>query len=375
MCTINAVVLPKNRKASVEILGVLEQATALGYKTNNHGEGAFFNGTGKLVKGDRKILFVTHAEDVAKSNVIITHQRWATSGHTSKYHHPFENDDFILVHNGVMHTFVKEGHSDTHNMFETFTDLFSKTDANLKRVDRTVLAIQETFAKKSGTYSVLIYDKKTGVTYYTKESSTRINFVRAYDALIISTEDLEKYLPENTVEIDIKPQKVYAMFPTSEDVFEMGEVEEYKYVAPVTTTVHRPHNHSNRFQYRKQRGSAQTTPKYAGIGKRTKCKGKDNCTVCKIRVKYLFTSDHDDERLCKFCDEALRGLPENQVECGYCHWQGPKEKMQYEPLIDAHICDECIYEQAQEDKQRQGIKTMMGYDPSDYYQSGRGWYD
>jgi len=81
--------------------------TSHSYITNDDGEGVYTNSDDRVIKSLSKIDY-SKVQGLKDSKVIISHQRFSTSGFTLKYNHPFHNDNFVLVHNGVINHFKEE---------------------------------------------------------------------------------------------------------------------------------------------------------------------------------------------------------------------------------------------------------------------------
>lgn len=212
MCNINILLKAVKDGEGIYATSFLSAVTTLSFNNNKDGEGVYLN-VGDTFKSEDKLDYWGIRKKIDESSVIMTHQRIATSGFSVDYLHPFEDDGFVLVHNGVMSTLAEGTHSDTYCMFKKF-----KTSFNRKRGEREqkiVKAIKTLFEDNYGTWSVAIYDKITGFLYYFKDSMTDINFVRSEDKTIayLSTSkenmDLLPMLQKDMDEIELKDYNIY----------------------------------------------------------------------------------------------------------------------------------------------------------------------
>jgi predicted glutamine amidotransferase len=105
MCNINSLFVKNKQKP---ITSFLMASSSHSFASNSHGEGIYTNSNNKVIKSLNKIDFSSLSNDIENSDVIITHQRWSTSGFEVEFNHPFENESFILVHNGVINQFKED---------------------------------------------------------------------------------------------------------------------------------------------------------------------------------------------------------------------------------------------------------------------------
>ena len=227
MCNINILIKKKGHFPRVEkILPVIQHVTGYSFVTNSDGEGAYFSKSKKLKKGLKKLDYGVYKTEIDESRTIITHQRISTSGFSNKYTQPFMNRDFVLVHNGILSSFVRGKKSDTSVMFETLTKNF-RLGKSKTRERRIVKAIQKTLDENGGSYSILLYDRITGLSYYFKSDSTSIQFLVG-DYLFISTSNVGSLIPETFKEIKIQSQVIYRI-DYDLDMWEVAHIKEPTY--------------------------------------------------------------------------------------------------------------------------------------------------
>ncbi|MEI7615691.1 MAG: hypothetical protein WCJ54_03170, partial [Actinomycetota bacterium] len=181
----------------------------------------------KNIKSHDLINCFEHSDSIENSKVIISHQRFSTSGFELKYNHPFENKNFVMVHNGVIDNFKLDKGSDTHGFFERFNTEFVKIKT-MAREKAIVAVIKFLFKDNRGSYSILIYDKVSKLSYYFK-NSPEIHFYKNKNYLFISTIDDNKiFLPildkTKFVELEINPRVIYRI----DKLFEVYKIAEWK---------------------------------------------------------------------------------------------------------------------------------------------------
>jgi predicted glutamine amidotransferase len=234
MCNIN-IYVKKNKLEGLELnklMAFITSTTAKSYTTNDDGEGFYFD-NGTLHKSLYKLNPLDYVNDINSSNMILTHQRIATSGKSEEYLHPFDSEEFVLMHNGVLSDFVmnENDHSDTFNMFQKFIKDFGLSK-NPERKGKIVETIRGIFDKLSGSYSVAIYDKTTKVIYYFKNDRTSMYFyINANKDFFYMTtsKDNEKLLcllDGKFYEKEVEDYKIYEIL--LEDVIRVRKVGKIK---------------------------------------------------------------------------------------------------------------------------------------------------
>ena len=185
MCNLNIII--KTKKIQ-NIVGFVQSVTSASFKHNNHGDGVFLS-DGKnniLFKSIKKINYIDFYKSINKSKYILTHQRIATSGYGEKFTQPFENDEFVILHNGILAKYDVNDNSDTYNFFVEFYELFKKIDIE-DRQRKIYTIVKQLLDGKQGSFSIALFDKKTQVLYYFKNDTTSINFFRSKSMLYITT--------------------------------------------------------------------------------------------------------------------------------------------------------------------------------------------
>ena len=210
MCNLN--ILYK-RNGKTDITSFLMSVSSHSYIRNNHADGIYISSSDKCITHKDKIDYYDFKTDIEKSKLVISHQRISTSGFEKEFNQPFSNKNFVLVHNGIINQFLdKNKGSDTFGFWTQFNKEFNSQNGN--RQKRIIDILKELFKKDEGSYSILIYDKISKLSYYFKSNSTDINFYTNKDYLFITTEDDNKAFlsllsKKDFIELKIEPRKIY----------------------------------------------------------------------------------------------------------------------------------------------------------------------
>lgn len=179
MCEIQFIMgLGKDRLSKYDV-NQMAKLLETGSKTNDDGFGVFsekinYKEEGKFDTGHAPVLKNLFKD----SRFLIGHNRLATTGKTkARNSHPFENERFVWVHNGII---------------SNFDTLKSKHNANSLLVDSEIIgyliykkvleatevikAIELALAEIEGSVSAFIYDKETGKLYYVKTLGLSFSF-------------------------------------------------------------------------------------------------------------------------------------------------------------------------------------------------------
>lgn len=117
-------------------------------------------------------------DDLPQTPFLVGHNRLATQGSAkdNKNNHPFETDDWVVVHNGIIH-------NDNELKKRYKLDYDEQTDSAIIihmleyfKHDDEVDIIKDVAEMLEGSFSVVVYSKKTGNLYYFKEGGTSFYF-------------------------------------------------------------------------------------------------------------------------------------------------------------------------------------------------------
>lgn len=299
MCNLNVLIRYKKTNEIRKIAGFLMAVTSNSYAYNSDGDGVYFN-SGLLVKQKDKINILDYIEQISDSSVIIAHQRLATSGLTTKYTQPFENNDFVMAHNGIINDFLAGEGSDTWGFFNRFIETFEKSDIK-DRTERITKSIKELLDKlENGSYSIIIYDKATNELYYFKNALTNISFYSNSDYMYITTSQSNStYLTlfnNKFRELKVKNHCIYKLTLNNEQkIKKVGKIhhEEQKKI-----TVNTAFYENNRYKdFWQDKEEDETILTYSG-GQCVRCGSQTNsvsvednkylCNSCSINHVYFW---------------------------------------------------------------------------------------
>jgi predicted glutamine amidotransferase len=338
MCNLN-VVIKNKENVSMNVINLLISATTKSYVRNDDGDGIYFSNSNQIFKSKQKLNLIPFALDILKSNVVLTHQRYSTSGKTEEYTQPFNEQGFIFAHNGVISDFVskKNKHSDSYNMFKAFLKEFNKSKIK-DREKRIIKAIKKVFDELQGTYSIIIYDTETKNTYYFKEETTKINIYRTkeQDLLYLTTEEENKDLFEvynkDFTEIDIKAYTIYCIFKNDNDKIKfksIGSIKEPKIeITRVSTYSFSNYNDFGDFGGYSIYSDDELKENNKGAKKKRKHK----------KLKFPNEKEFNELENYKF-NMGFRNYNDKQP-CNECR----ELTYNYNEYQDLFLCDECINE-------------------------------
>lgn len=216
MCNIN-VILRKDGTPDEKLAQCMNVVTYLSFNRNDDGEGYFTNNF-KVVTSPHKIIYK------GRYKMIVSHQRLATSGKNEDMIQPLETEHFIIVHNGIFGNKGTDRKSDTFEYLKELEKIYLKTKDTKK-------AIEKLHEKISGSYSIVLYNKKTKELLYYKEKTTTMYFANGKHYLLMSTskdniEYMKKYLG---VRADIKEPDEEKIYDIKQSLQEVGEFKDNGY--------------------------------------------------------------------------------------------------------------------------------------------------
>jgi len=239
MCHINIFIKSYETKGnrSLELCSFVDSATKNSYIKNDDGDGVYFSEGNFIAKSVDRISYLKFQEDISLSKFILSHQRITTSGFSEEYTQPFEDKEFILLHNGVLPSFAKKEKSDTFGLFNKFLGEFKKSGIK-NRQKKVLSSIKKLFNGVSGSFSIGIFDKTTQKLYYFKNSNTNIEAFISEDKkefYLTTSSDNEKLLElyrDDFSDFEIEDYKIYVISEDNEvkikEVGELKEKESYK---------------------------------------------------------------------------------------------------------------------------------------------------
>jgi len=217
ICNINVLLKRKGKKWKGWLMPFLMGITSVSYVGNSDGDGVYMNEGDLLVRSPNKLNYSPLQENLEKSDVIITHQRIATSGKTDDFIQPFSNKNFVFAHNGIITEYEGKINSDSYNIFSRFNIGFRKSLNRTKDREKSIVNIITKIFKEIdwGSYSVLLYDKMSKKSYYFKNDRTDIFFYKNHKILYITTNKENNILlnmfEEEFEEEEIEDNKIYSI--------------------------------------------------------------------------------------------------------------------------------------------------------------------
>ena len=225
MCNLNILINLTNQP--LKTYAFLTGASNLSYKDNSDGDGIYFDND-VLVKSKDKIDLFNFIDIFKKSKLFLSHQRLKTSGESEIYTQPFENPDFVMAHNGVLHQYVKDEKSDTFVVFNEFINLFEKLNGS--REERIIKVAETLFKDEYGSWSISLFDKKTKILYYFKDCTTKINcFINKNKTILYlyTNPDNEIFLNIYNNEFEETDIDSYVMYKiTYNNIIEVNKIKE-----------------------------------------------------------------------------------------------------------------------------------------------------
>ena len=178
VCNIN-IIIRKDRKKTPDITNCMNVISALSYyHKNNDGDGYFAEDLKVKTSEDKLIYKGDH-------HFIVAHQRLSTSGKVPEMTQPLESKNFIFAHNGVFSNTKEESkkESDSWYYLQQIEEEYANNNKN------TVQAIKTVNERTSGSYSCVIYNKKTDEFYYYKESASSMFILETEKYRLMSTKE------------------------------------------------------------------------------------------------------------------------------------------------------------------------------------------
>ena len=223
MCNIN-LIFNKNGKTDKKINEVMNVISYLSFQANNDGEGYLSLNKGEYTtaKSVNKLIYKT------PSNLLLTHQRYSTSGLNEENTQPICTKDLIVIHNGVIDDLGTKDESDTTQYSQLLQAEYKKVKGDL------IKAIKNVNLEVTGRYSIFVYEKATGRIVYFKENASNMFILNGKNYLIMSTikENVEyskKYLNLKGNIKEVKPLQIYDVLDGFKFISEFKEKIKYTY--------------------------------------------------------------------------------------------------------------------------------------------------
>lgn len=164
-----------DKKKDRRITECMNVVSTLSYEKNSDGDG-YFTEKLKIHKSEDKLIYK------GSHWFIVAHQRLATSGKIPEMVQPLESKNFLFAHNGVFRNVDEK----THKESDSWAYL-TKVEEAYAKTGNTVKAIQNVNNNTSGSYSCVIYNKKTHEFYYFKETASNMYIAKNEKYKLMST--------------------------------------------------------------------------------------------------------------------------------------------------------------------------------------------
>ena len=217
-------------KLQFKEIGEFDKILSEGSLSNPDGWGIFSKSTFakgiELYQSNQKILL-----PLMQDEWVIGHNRFATSENVFSYldyfkdkeimnAHPFELNNLILVHNGIIHNdiYLREKYKIRSKIStDSYTILwminhFMNSSKSKDRSSRLVQGIKLALEEIKGTFSIFLYDKISNDLYYFKDDFTQFTFKIVRNTLYGTTKESianSIYLSKFKEKIIPIPYKIY----------------------------------------------------------------------------------------------------------------------------------------------------------------------
>ena len=220
MCNINIIKSITNRK-SARLTECMNVVSFNSFLSNKDSEGFYCEDFKVKRSLDKQVMKGEHS-------LIVSHQRISTSGKNAEMTQPLESKNFILTHNGVMRTLngisignVKE--SDTYEYLQKFEEYYALSGDTIK-------TIQQICKETTGSYSIVLFNKKTKEFYYYKNYITNMYIAKSKSYLMLSTKEenveyMQKYFGGESEREAVKHEVIYDLNRNFEAVAEFNIYE------------------------------------------------------------------------------------------------------------------------------------------------------
>lgn len=163
--------------------------TYLAFDKNPHMEGIYTSKSGKVYKSIDKMRLFDRIKEIARSEIVVYHARFSTSGKGFNNCQPWIESNRVMVHNGVfsIRDHYDKDKSDSILVFEKLGSLLKAQKSFTEAFKESVTDLTGSMA---GSYSVGVYDPRTRTLDYTKNFSTGMEYYKIDGGFIMSTRAL-----------------------------------------------------------------------------------------------------------------------------------------------------------------------------------------
>jgi hypothetical protein len=215
MCHLNVLIKKSGDKWKKGQLGAIVASSYTSYNANHHAEGIYYSGIAEagINRSVNKIEMIKLIPKLEKSDIILLHERIATSGKTKENTQPFIsiNKRWVIAHNGIIDIkaeAINPRYSDTRIFAEAF----------FKRADTAGVmeALKEAFKEivEGGSWSIAVWDNLERKLYYLKEDSTTIHISKLKGgSFFITTSWGNTDFFNKKLTYKVEKNRLYAFYP------------------------------------------------------------------------------------------------------------------------------------------------------------------
>lgn len=228
MCNLN-IIYNRKGKVNEKISMIMNIISYASWMYNDQGEG--------YIALDKKKLHMQRQKNkiIYKGNYyfMASHQRLATSGYSESNIHPQPTQNLILMHNGIFSGLGDKDEGDTAIYLKLLDAEYINSGEDI------IEAIRKTNKQMYGSYSILVFERKTRKIYYYKESSTKMYALVNDEWIVMSTrkENVEYVKEYMKIKGEITEPKALKIYDVLEGMKIVGGFTEKTFTHTQTSIV------------------------------------------------------------------------------------------------------------------------------------------
>lgn len=233
MCEIQLIKRFDNKNLTLKDIDTFNNFMLLGHSTNSDAYGVF-DEKGIIIKGNTELKEEDLKVLKGKHKFLVGHNRYKTTGCNKimENNHPFETENFILVHNGVIsnHEYLKEKHNLDYTIETDSYIAIALLEKFYKESNNLTETFKNSLTPLAGSYSLVIYHKLSQRLFYVKNSSPSFTFGLIHtnngDLLIGTTDERNIELTFNNTErgvFEVSSINYTPFKPKSEVIYELKD--------------------------------------------------------------------------------------------------------------------------------------------------------
>lgn len=187
MCHI--IIAAKKGGLGRELAEKVVAGTYLAFDKNPHMEGIYVSEHNKVYKSIDKMRLFDKIKEIARSEIVVYHARYSTSGKGFNNCQPWIDSGKVMVHNGVF-SIANHHDKDKSDSILVFEKLGPQLKAQKPFVDAFKETLDEMTGFTTGSYSVGVYDPRSRTLDYIKNASTGMEYYEFDGGFVMSTKSL-----------------------------------------------------------------------------------------------------------------------------------------------------------------------------------------